>query len=364
MSSRRAVPVVVSPPVRGTNSRRFLNQVDPSLPDPPAGACLTDNKLRRIWTLRRHYALQVAAGVRQGLSPIDLARTQFPFSLPVAPRPPGVHVELTNRCNLSCTYCTSPQAPRPRGLMNAETFESLIGRLREARIRRVYVVGLGEPMLHPRFDDFVPELAAATRFVSVTSNLQAATEENLAVLVDSGVGMLNVSVDGFDATSYEESRVGGDFEVVRDNLTRLKLLRDRSNSDLLINVRVMLRPSQADREDEILEAWSSFGDEVSRQFIVNISGSDDDVYAVDVAPSVYPRCSIPFKQLEVHWTGDVPLCTYVHHQADRYEDFVLGNVADRSIDELWNSPLLHTYRQGHRKRDSSLIPLCSGCGGC
>lgn len=88
------------------------------------------------------------------------------------------------------------------------------------------------------------------------------------------------------------------------------------------------------------------------------------MFDVNVEKGKYPKCSLPFKQLQVLWNGDVPMCTYSNHQEDNDGDFVLGNIKDYSITELWNKPVIKNYRIAHRTRDFKKMPLCNGCGGC
>jgi hypothetical protein len=45
------------------------------------------------------------------------------------------------------------------------------------------------------------------------------------------------------------------------------------------------------------------------------------------------------------------------------EGLVLGNVGEDTLAGMWNGPVMRQYRQGHRDRNESLIPICRGCPG-
>ncbi len=197
----------------------------------------------------------------------------------------------------------------------------------------------------------------------MTSNWQRVNEAIVRGILEAPVDLLNISVDGDDAESYESSRLGGSFPRLLNNLAHLREMRRAFPRRTLVNLRVMLRPSQARRLQEIRRFWSEYADEVSLQFVVDDAGTGGDVYGVHTVRDRYPRCSLTFKQLNVHWNGDVPLCTYATRQADQSEDAYLGNIHDQTLEELWQHALIVQYRKAHRERLCGQMPLCNGCGG-
>ena len=64
--------------------------------------------------------------------------------------------------------------------------------------------------------------------------------------------------------------------------------------------------------------------------------------------------------MEVNWNGDVPLCCYSLAQYGP-PGFMLGNVNDGGLHDMWNGPILRTYRKAHRERIHELMPICRGC---
>lgn len=331
--------------------------------DSPKGSCVTDNRFARAWTLRNHYAAQVMLLLKKGMTLSNILRYQFPQWMPVAPLPPGLHLEFTNICNLACTYCNTTMNLRPKGLLSEDTFERVVEEVQRHSIKRVYVVGNGEPTLHPAFCDYIGKLSRVTNILSLTTNLQKITRE-VAESIVKDVNLLNVSLDGADAESYERNRVRGKFTKLIDNFRLLNEIRKESNSNMVINARVMAHPSDEKNLGLIKSFWKQFADIVSIQYVVDMTGTGGNVYAIQTSIEKYPRCSLPFKQLNVLWNGEVPMCTYYYLQADNPDDFVLGNIRELGLKQLWLSPLIQHYRRAHKKRDVTNMPLCAGCGGC
>ena len=345
------------------NPHCFLNQKR-DLPSPPPGTCLTDNKLARIWTYKRTYLQQIYINLRKGISPGTMARTQFPFLLPTAFKPPGLHIEFTNYCDLRCTYCPSPLNWRQKGWMDERTFSRLLSEIHTIGIKRVYMVGNGETTLHPDFAKYVRELSESKAVLSLTSNWQRIDEVIIQSILEASIDLLTISVDGKDAQSYESSRLRGSFERLLNNLRKLRQSRRPNPKRLKVTIRVMLRPSQESQRKEICDFWWKFADNVEVQRVVDETGTGEDVYGIDVIAGRFPRCSLTFKQLNVHWNGEVPLCTYATRQADDAQTAYLGNINTDTIIELWNHKLIRKYRHAHRKRIEEDMPLCNGCGGC
>jgi radical SAM protein with 4Fe4S-binding SPASM domain len=68
----------------------------------------------------------------------------------------------------------------------------------------------------------------------------------------------------------------------------------------------------------------------------------------------YDRCVSIFHAVELHPNGDMSPCR-------DYHDFIVGNVNDHTILDLWNS---ERYRRFRRSINSQgLMPVCSRCCG-
>ena len=55
------------------------------------------------------------------------------------------YVEITNRCNLACSFC--PKTKRPPRTMSAQEFDLVLSRL-AGSVQYVYLHLMGEPLLH------------------------------------------------------------------------------------------------------------------------------------------------------------------------------------------------------------------------
>ena len=331
----------------------------------PAGLPLLNNtdKVARIIRRFHSYGHMVWQMLRRGVPAKDIIRNQFPLIDPHPRNPALVSLELTSHCNLRCVYCTSPIHLRPGSFMPKDVIEKSLAGIRTLGVSRVDVVGEGEATLHPDFAYVVRELVRFVPYVAVITNGQwKRPGEIVNALLDHPVSAVECSVHG-DKAGYERARVGGQFERLVEDIALLKESRDRRRSETIINIRVMLRPSDRAAEQSALAFWKPYGDAVMPMYVVQPKrlASIEDVYTtVQSHENTFLKCSLPFRCLFIEWDGNVPLC-HMSLQQIGAPGLVLGNVLTDPLDGLWNGPVMRQYREGHHKREPARMPICAGC---
>jgi hypothetical protein len=102
-------------------------------------------------------------------------------------------IEISNRCNLACSYCPHPTQIRPQGLMSPETFEKSLELLIRCGQRTAYLHNFGEPLLHPDVVGFVRRCTERGVVASFFTNGVLVTPKMLANLAEAGLGFLCIS---------------------------------------------------------------------------------------------------------------------------------------------------------------------------
>jgi MoaA/NifB/PqqE/SkfB family radical SAM enzyme len=124
---------------------------------------------------------------------------------------------VTARCNLYCLSCRSAEvrvkAPEPEAVL--AFFDRLAAWLPKPLL--VCLVG-GEPMMHPRIYDFVARLAGHGFVTSLNTNGSLLNVERVRRLVDAGLDIMNVSLDGFRETHDRLRNAPGLFQGIMDML--------------------------------------------------------------------------------------------------------------------------------------------------
>ena len=137
-----------------------------------------------------------------------------------------VQVEVTSRCAARCIYCphTTAAATWRSRHMQDNTFAALWPLLRQAE--RIHLQGWGEPLLHPRFFDYVALARKAGCLVSTTSCGQRMDEEVAEAIVKSGMDVMAFSLAGTDEES-NAARAGISFERVCEAIRTLQNVRKK-----------------------------------------------------------------------------------------------------------------------------------------
>ncbi len=303
--------------------------------------------------------------IKKGISVSNLLRAQFPYLFSDAIEPPIVSIELTNNCNLKCPYCTNSLGLRKKGFMSDDVFNKIINDLVVMKPVRIQLVGNGESTLHPNFGDYVSRLAKTNNYLSLVTNGQW-TNSNIAEhILNAPLDLVEISIDAGGKEKYEASRINGKFDTLLSNILYLKTQKNALKSKVLINIRVMLRPTQLNIFNQERKFWSKYSDKVMPQFITKINNTDyeENVFSpIQNKHGDFPKCSMPFKHIEIKYTGEVLMCYYTQYQIGM-PGLVIGDVMDSTINELWNSRIMKSYRDAHRNRDKEKMTVCKGCPG-
>jgi MoaA/NifB/PqqE/SkfB family radical SAM enzyme len=147
-----------------------------------------------------------------------------------------VYVEPTNACNLNCTTCVRHAWDEPEGFMEWATFEAVVDGIAEAAgdsghtAGTVAFMGLGEPLLHPRFLDMIRLVKKRGLRAEVTTNALLLTPKLAQGLLAAGLDQLVVSIDGTSAETFGRVRSGASLETVVRNVSNLNDRRGPSYS--------------------------------------------------------------------------------------------------------------------------------------
>lgn len=113
-----------------------------------------------------------------------------------------IYIEITNQCNLSCSFCI--QNSRKAEFMTIENFEKILLEIKPYT-RYIYLHVLGEPLLHPSLSIFLEKAYEHGFYVNLTSNATL-LKKNLSILLNSkALRQINLSIHSFpDIPSYLE----------------------------------------------------------------------------------------------------------------------------------------------------------------
>lgn len=273
--------------------------------------------------------------------------------------PERITVELTNRCNLSCTFCPRQHLSMPQGFMRNELFKHIVDEC--ARHLPVALVPFfrGESLLHP---DFIPLMEYAKRKglgpIQITTNAMLLDAQMAEHLVAIGTDFINISLDTLNPDVYEKSRRGACYEKVVENVLRLIEIKNTSGAALpVIQISGVDIEEYHPYKEAFIAYWRTRADRVRIYVEHSREGRFGSVEPTsDRSNQTRRACHKPFTDLVVYWNGDVALCNHDWNRQDR-----LGNVANTSIATIWTGERYQDIRTDHLARQQRLEALCREC---
>jgi MoaA/NifB/PqqE/SkfB family radical SAM enzyme len=275
---------------------------------------------------------------------------QFP------PHPAVVDIELTSRCNASCSFCPRDQTPH-QGLIDEATFTAALGRAVEYRdalleLQKVEpgyfeiqddtiwvsFCGMGEPLLHHRVVEYVGRVAEAGLRPIINTNGALLSPGTAEELMDAGLAMVCLNV-GEIGEQYE-AVYSLPFERTRTNVEQF--LRAAPGRCIAMIVLVDHR-DDPDHVASMQEYWSARGATGFMPFsLVNRAGSlatdtqneardscRDEARKMIEDKGEAARCWVPFLYPFIGYDGNYYLCS-----SDWRKEVNLGNVFEHSLVDL------------------------------
>jgi MoaA/NifB/PqqE/SkfB family radical SAM enzyme len=335
-----------------------------------------------------------------------------------------LYIEPTNQCNLDCRTCIRNVWDEPMGQMSEAIFGRIIEGLRAySSPPAIFFGGFGEPLFHPGIVKMVAQAKALGAKVELISNATLLTAELSRELIRSGLDTLWVSLDGATPESYSDIRLGAALPLVLENLqhfreasyaesdcagccgfvpkTRLGIVfvaMKRNITDLPAVVNLGQRlGAESFLVTNVLPYTKEMVDEALYYRTINNSGYGHlSLPGIDIDETTYDpiyqairnahgalaglnsevmRNQCPFIANGVGaigWDGSLSPCLPLLHSHTSYLGFLqnekrfsrrwsIGNLMERSLSDLWNTPEHIAFRERVQAFDFS---PCTTCGSC
>ena len=144
------------------------------------------------------------------------------------------YLETTNYCNLDCSFCNRTDVIGPLKHMSLEMNQQLLDGIKHHPIEEAKLMGMGEPMLHPQFDEvcrMFKETFPKCKVIVATNcqyNINDKFRESLKY-----IDMLYLSIDGYEE-NYERDRAPAKWKKLIRFLDQFESV-DRHDCDVVVN---------------------------------------------------------------------------------------------------------------------------------
>lgn len=276
--------------------------------------------------------------------------------------PKTVQIQTITGCNAACVFCPYPDSydKVPKGKITDELFEKIVDEIADYGVtRRISPYLMNEPFLDKTILEksrYIKRKIPRSKLV-ITTNAGVLSREIVDDLVrDNPFNAIYISMQGLQKEAYEDSMRGSlVFEKTKENVEYLIGQKKEHMPELNIVI-TMIKTSLIDAESAV-KYWKSLGVDSKYTALENRGGNISNFDELNVAEKrVFKDCSRLFKHAYIMFNGDLVICC-----TDYYKTMVLGNIAESSIYEVWNSKRAVDIRQKFIKGDLSENPLCAKC---
>ena len=130
-----------------------------------------------------------------------------------------LYIELSSACNLNCKMCfRNSWFDEVSSLMSDLTVNCVKSVISDSDIKTIFFGGMGEPLLHNRIFELIKFSNEHKKQTELITNATLLTENISKKLVESGIGTVWISMDGFSKESYETIRKGSLYQRIIENI--------------------------------------------------------------------------------------------------------------------------------------------------
>ncbi|MFY9446498.1 MAG: radical SAM protein [Dethiobacteria bacterium] len=333
-----------------------------------------------------------------------------------------LYIEPTNSCNLKCKTCIRRSWSEKEGFMDFDLYQKIIASAQKIpTFEKVSFWGWGEPLLHPRIVDMIAAAKGAGAMTQMITNGMLLTKGLAEVLVQTGLDSVIISIDSPEAAEYARIRPGADLTRIIENIRALVSFRNRTLSPLEVGLEFVATKSTVKHLPRMRALAGSIGADFL--FVTNVlpyeeSYSQEILYSSTADYGAggsgyhwHPRLLLPpldnqadstehvigalqkgerlinstihsivnrgrgycrfvgEGSLAVSWNGEMSPCIALMHNYTCYvlgrkksiKKYVVGNIKDSSIREIWEQEEFKLFRKRVQRFD---FPPCTFCGTC
>jgi spiro-SPASM protein len=273
--------------------------------------------------------------------------------------PHEVEIELTTESRIEkSTVRPTEKTVGHRGPIDLHVIQETARELARCDDSLVVLGGFGDPLLHPEFDAVLRILREAGVFgICVRTNALALDHDAVSSLITHQVDIVSALLDAWQPKTYETIHNQDRLETATKNMRTLIQHRTEQQSVAPIVIPEMIKST--DTMDDIDPFFDHWVREVGWATIAgysNFAGQWPDRSEIDMAPPTRNRCVRLSRRTTILANGDMVVC-----EQDFRGEHPVGNLRDKTLGELWQSPSMTQCREKHRTSQFNATPLCHSC---
>lgn len=289
--------------------------------------------------------------------------------------PIHIDFELNFICNIKCTFCTHSLDDEKikewgdkKQKVTFETFKKIIDEGMPKGLRSIAFNGTNEPLTVKDLDKYI-KYAKDSGVLDIMFNTNGLllTKEISKKLIESGLTRLMISIDAFKKETYEEQRIGANYEKLVENILNFLEVRKEMGAKLpLVRLSFLAHANNIDEIEPFIEFWKDKIDffafqRLSDAFMYDEEKSEsfrEEFKMGEVEKDEFFDCSQPFVRVMIRNNGDVlPCCVFYGMKLP------IGNIYENSLYDIYNGDAMKKIKQTVNDPDkqSEACRVCRSC---
>lgn len=264
------------------------------------------------------------------------------------------YVEITNICNMSCSFCHGHKRATRR--MSTEEFSFILSALTD-KTKYIYYHLMGEPLTHPQLHEFI-KMAGERGFKSVVTTNGTLLKKRGEELLSAGLYKVNLSVHSFEDENDDEH-----LKYIRE---LAEFSEKAAKEGTIVVFRMWNKGFDAGRNETTFNLLKEL---IQGEWAENTRG-------IRIRDKIHIECGERFEwpDSEAEIKGDKFFCyglkdhfgilsdgTVVPCCLDSDGIINLGNIFSENLDAILNSDRAKAIADGFAKGETS-EDLCKRCG--
>lgn len=265
--------------------------------------------------------------------------------------PYGIRFSLGNICNFKCIYCEQfnkrqfvSKGYGKAELMSLEKFQAAAGQIAEfdEPIRQICFSSRGEVLLNKALPDMIRIIKERklAKQVKIVTNASLLTRELSDKLIDAGLDVIKISLQGLSAKKYKEvCKADIDFDVFVDQI--------RYFYEHRVNCKVQIKIIDiALEEGEESLFYEIFGNISDYVFIETCHGDlqkekGETPHQFDFDIENMKICPLPFYTINIEYNGDITPCCGITSAPVTGKKTIIANIYDdKKLKQIWEEDFM------------------------
>ena len=285
--------------------------------------------------------------------------------------PSQLIVDATEVCNLACVHCPHPEFKLSEHYagrsLEPELNAKLVDEVRrhgQGLTQYIRYASSGEPLTHKFIFEMI-EYAVRNSGVAVTltTNGKTLDERRAERLLNTGLDVVDISLDAFSPETYASIRIGGNLNVTRANVLNLIEKSRRNPGKTKIVVSYVEQPLNRGETGDFERFWNDHGaDHVVIRRLHSASGAKTELAELQRIAAALEGdgerrpCLYPWERIMLGPRGDLTFCP-----SDWVHGSVIADYRSTTIHETWQSEFYRNLRDAHLSNAFERHKFCGQC---